>query len=229
MSVTCAFFASYVATLSMNGLELNSGGRAKWGSVRFLRSSKSTPLGITRTRFLARGARRITSAASAEEKETTTSARASRWRRKVRSHRPPEDVAALTSPPWTEITAAPLQRPNTLSRIQNEADDPGKWQKSDAARLKRLRDLLVRSLDDIGLGPLVFSEEAAPNPDSHHHLGVTRMSCDPPNGVTDQYGRVFGTENLFVTCPSLFPSGGRANPTLTSIALTIRLADEFSA
>lgn len=85
-----------------------------------------------------------------------------------------------------------------------------------------------QSLVDMGLGPLVAADPATPNPDSHHHLGATRMGHDPWTGVTDDYGRVFGAENLFVTGQSIFPSGGWANPTLTSIALALRLADRLS-
>jgi choline dehydrogenase-like flavoprotein len=102
-----------------------------------------------------------------------------------------------------------------------------KWQCADAARLDRLRTMLSRSLADMGLGPVHMAAATIPNPDSHHHLGLTRMGRDSKSGVTDQYGRVFGAANLFVTGPSTFPSGGWANPTLTSIALAIRLADQL--
>jgi choline dehydrogenase-like flavoprotein len=38
---------------------------------------------------------------------------------------------------------------------------------------------------------------------------------------------VYGIDNLFVAGSSVFPSGGYANPTLTLLALTLRLADHL--
>ena len=60
-----------------------------------------------------------------------------------------------------------------------------------------------------------------------HHMGTTRMHADPRHGVVDPDGRVHGTPNLYVTGSSVFPSGGYANPTLTIVALAIRLADHL--
>lgn len=102
-----------------------------------------------------------------------------------------------------------------------------KWQRADATRLELLRTLLRRSMADMGLGPVHMDPAAVPNPDSHHHLGATRMGDDARSGVTNHHGRVFGTANLFVTGPSTFPSGGWANPTLTGIALAVRMADQL--
>lgn len=58
-----------------------------------------------------------------------------------------------------------------------------------------------------------------------HPMGTTRMHPDPSAGVTDADARVHGTANLFVAGSSLFPAGGCANPTLTIVALAIRLAE----
>jgi choline dehydrogenase-like flavoprotein len=60
-----------------------------------------------------------------------------------------------------------------------------------------------------------------------HHLGTTRMSDSPVNGVVDSNCKVFGMSNLYVAGSSIFPTGGHANPTLTLIALTLRLADHL--
>ncbi len=57
-----------------------------------------------------------------------------------------------------------------------------------------------------------------------HHMGTTRMASDPSRGVVDPDCRVFGLDNLYVAGSSVFPTGGWANPTLTLIALSLRLA-----
>ncbi|MCE2927805.1 MAG: FAD-dependent oxidoreductase [Rickettsiales bacterium] len=53
-----------------------------------------------------------------------------------------------------------------------------------------------------------------------HHIGTTRMSENPQNGVVDKKFRVYGTNNLFIIGSSVFPTAGSANPTLTVIAIS---------
>jgi choline dehydrogenase-like flavoprotein len=60
-----------------------------------------------------------------------------------------------------------------------------------------------------------------------HHMGTTRMHADPKKGVVDENCRVHGLHNLFIAGPSVFPTGGCANPSLTIVALAIRLADHI--
>jgi choline dehydrogenase-like flavoprotein len=60
-----------------------------------------------------------------------------------------------------------------------------------------------------------------------HHMGTTRMHRDPRHGVVDEHCRVHGTGNLYVAGSSVFPTGGWAPPTLTLVALAIRLADRL--
>jgi choline dehydrogenase-like flavoprotein len=62
---------------------------------------------------------------------------------------------------------------------------------------------------------------------SWHHMGTTRMHDDPRRGVVDRNCRVHAIENLFVAGSSVFPTGGRVNPTLTIVALAIRLAEHL--
>jgi choline dehydrogenase-like flavoprotein len=62
-----------------------------------------------------------------------------------------------------------------------------------------------------------------------HHMGTTRMHVAPEHGVVDANSRVHGTSNLFVTGSSVFPSGGYANPTLTIVALAVRLGDHLTS
>jgi choline dehydrogenase-like flavoprotein len=59
----------------------------------------------------------------------------------------------------------------------------------------------------------------------YHHMGTTRMSADPRTGVVDPDCCVHGVDNLYVAGSSVFPTGGYANPTLTLVALALRLSD----
>lgn len=62
---------------------------------------------------------------------------------------------------------------------------------------------------------------------SYHHMGGTRMAHTVKNGVVDSNCRVFGQGNLYVAGSSVFPSGGEANPTLTIVQLSLRLAEHL--
>jgi choline dehydrogenase-like flavoprotein len=62
---------------------------------------------------------------------------------------------------------------------------------------------------------------------ARHHMGTTRMHPDPGRGVVDADGRVHGVANLYIAGSSVFPTSGSANPTLTIVALALRLADHL--
>lgn len=60
-----------------------------------------------------------------------------------------------------------------------------------------------------------------------HHMGTTRMAAAAADGVVDRHCRVHGIGNLYLAGSSVFPTSGYANPTLTLIALAVRLADHL--
>jgi choline dehydrogenase-like flavoprotein len=60
-----------------------------------------------------------------------------------------------------------------------------------------------------------------------HHLGTARMSASPRTGVVDADCRVHGLANLYVAGGAVFATSGQANPTLTILALALRLADHL--
>jgi choline dehydrogenase-like flavoprotein len=62
----------------------------------------------------------------------------------------------------------------------------------------------------------------------YHHMGGTRMSASPSQGVVDGDCKVHGYSNLYVAGSSVFSTSGWANPTLTIVALALRLADHLS-
>ena len=61
-----------------------------------------------------------------------------------------------------------------------------------------------------------------------HHMGAARMSDSPDNGVVDTDCRLHGVANCFLAGSSVFPTSGCANPTLTILALSLRLADHLA-
>ena len=62
-----------------------------------------------------------------------------------------------------------------------------------------------------------------------HHIGTARMSADPRSGVVDADCRVHGVANLWIAGSAVFPTSGQANPTLTIVALALRLAARLAA
>lgn len=61
----------------------------------------------------------------------------------------------------------------------------------------------------------------------YHHMGTTRMAASPRCGVVDSDCRVHGLGNLYIAGSSVFPTSGWANPTLTILALALRLGDHL--
>jgi choline dehydrogenase-like flavoprotein len=60
-----------------------------------------------------------------------------------------------------------------------------------------------------------------------HHMGTTRMHESPKLGVVDKNGRVHDTNNLYIAGSSLFPTAGENFPTMTIVALVLRLSDHL--
>lgn len=73
------------------------------------------------------------------------------------------------------------------------------------------------------------AEPGAPDRTWFHPAGTCRMATDSAAGVVDPDCRVFGTENLYVAGSAVFPTSGSGNPTLTLVALALRLAEHLAA
>lgn len=90
--------------------------------------------------------------------------------------------------------------------------------------------LLRESIHDRSRSRLEFDDEklrediAQSAPLGGHHLGTARMGHSARDGVVDKDCCVFGIQNLFIASSAVFPTSGYANPTLTIVALALRLA-----
>lgn len=60
-----------------------------------------------------------------------------------------------------------------------------------------------------------------------HHIGTARMGSDVQTSVVDSNCKVHDVENLFIAGSAVFPTSSQANPTLTIIALAVRLAEHL--
>jgi choline dehydrogenase-like flavoprotein len=63
--------------------------------------------------------------------------------------------------------------------------------------------------------------------DSAHHMGTTRMHETPEVGVVDPNCQVHGIANLYIGSSATFPTTACSNPTLTLLALCLRIADRL--
>jgi choline dehydrogenase-like flavoprotein len=149
------------------------------------------------------------------------------------------------------LMARAEQAPNPDSRVQlsKETDALGcrqgdlNWQLSelDKRSVRELALAVGREFDRLGLGKLTtmgWLEDGStdwpvdPTVGNHpiggyHHMGTTRMSDTPAGGVVDANCTVHGYRNLHIAGSSVFTTGGWANPTLTILALSLRLADHL--
>ncbi len=129
--------------------------------------------------------------------------------------------------------------PNYDSRVllSNKTDQLGMpvarldWRISDVdlEHIDESVDLFNQETERAGLGKLVKDPiRSWPIYGHYHHIGTTRMSEDPAEGVVDPSCRVHSTSNLFVAGSSIFPTAGGGTATYMIMALSIRLADHIS-
>ncbi|MGB7816573.1 MAG: GMC family oxidoreductase [Methylotenera sp.] len=139
-----------------------------------------------------------------------------------------------------ELLALVEQSPNPNNRVTltDEKDELGcpkikvhyTCATEDIESVKRAQKILGEALVETSLGqyepPIQSAEVMKTLTGLHHMMGTTRMSDDPRHGVVDRDCRVHGVSNLFIAGSAVFTTGGYANPTLTNLALSIRVADQ---
>jgi choline dehydrogenase-like flavoprotein len=160
------------------------------------------------------------------------------WRRVVSGDRPRGESGRFL------IYGRAEQSPNPESRVKlsREVDALGmrraslEWRtcELDRVAIKLLWRYVKREFTRLDPGRVIEN----PWPDGNgwpeglvegpHHMGTTRMSDDPSNGVVDRDCRVHGVDGLYIAGSSIFPTGGHANPTMSIIAFALRLASHVS-
>jgi hypothetical protein len=93
--------------------------------------------------------------------------------------------------------------------------------------------ILKTEIERLGLGEVKLYEHIKPHnenwadtlSDVNHHMGGCRMSAAPEGGVVNENLQVWGIPNLFVCSCAVFPTASHSNPTLTMLALGMRLSE----
>ena len=149
-----------------------------------------------------------------------------------RSGRPPDvfgiDVMAEQAPTMSSRVR--------LARRRDQLDVPTTildWQLTsmDWNSIRRTVEIFGDAVREAGVGAVISTLGTGKHPaavfGNWHHLGTTRMHRDPAHGVVDEHCRVHEMTNLYIAGGSIFPTGGYANPSLTIVALSLRLADHL--
>ena len=138
------------------------------------------------------------------------------------------------------------QAPNPHSRVMlsDEFDALGvprivlDWQLTelDQRSIRRFYELLGQEMGRTGIGRLQMADWLLDDDNlswpvylsgGWHHMGTTRMHESPQSGVVDPDCKVHGVDNLYIAGSGPFATSGAPNPTLTLIALTLRLSDNL--
>lgn len=146
---------------------------------------------------------------------------------------------------WMGLGCACEQEPNPDSRVMLSTDQKDPlglprikldWRLTEQDRrsvVEHMRSLAME-MGAWGIGRMLIGvEDDGKWPElvagGSHHMGTTRMHDDPKQGVVDRNCKVHGIDNLYVAGSSVFPTSGAANPTLSLVALALRLGDHLRA
>ena len=155
---------------------------------------------------------------------------------------PAEKKAYQSFQLFTRVEQAP--NPNSRVTLDTEKDSLGMprailhWELTpfEKRSIRQIYTLIGEEVGRTGIGRVRLMEYLRDEKDESwpeftgggwHHMGTTRMSEDPKQGVVDANCKVHGISNLFVAGASCYVTAAAPNPTLTLIALTIRLADHL--
>ena len=122
-----------------------------------------------------------------------------------------------------------LPQPGNLLDLSDETDESGmrkprvtfNYGPNEQALNRHAIALMTAIWAAAGASDIWSVERAA------HTIGTCRMGTDPDRAVVDSYGRSFDVPNLWICDNSVFPSSLAANPALTIMALSLRIAHSF--
>ena len=104
-----------------------------------------------------------------------------------------------------------------------------RYNRSDIRSIGDTLDLFARQFESTGVGRFHFDRDTLEQELTRygayggHHIGTARMGSDVKSSVVNADCQVHSVRNLFIVGSAVFPTSSQANPTLTLIALALRL------
>jgi choline dehydrogenase-like flavoprotein len=141
---------------------------------------------------------------------------------------------------WLDTIIEPVPNPESRITLSGERDALGlSLARVDLRLTEQDKDTFLRTqrllYADLAAGGAAQVDGSAPDPQwpdevfwCAHHMGTTRMSEDPKRGVVDPDCRVHGVGNLYIAGSSVFPTVGSDIPTMTIVAMALRLSDHLA-
>lgn len=140
-----------------------------------------------------------------------------------------------------ELICEPDPDPDSRVTLGDDIDSLGMRRAKIDWRLgQRVKDtvdtsfaLLAQELEDkkiakVKLGPRINDVGWPEDMEgTYHHMGTTRMHDSPRQGVVDRNCQVHDMSNLFIAGSSVFTTSSSNNPTMTLVALALRLSDRL--
>jgi choline dehydrogenase-like flavoprotein len=143
---------------------------------------------------------------------------------------------------FTRIEQAP--NPNSRITLDTETDELGMrramlhWELTSFEKrsIRKIYEIIGQQVGIAAAGRLKLMDYLQDEHDTSwpsftgggwHHMGTTRMSTDARQGVVDANCQVHGINNLYIAGSSCYVTAGAPNPTLTVVALTLRLSDHL--
>lgn len=143
---------------------------------------------------------------------------------------------------FTRVEQAP--NPNSRISLESETDALGMrratlhWELTPLEKrsIRTIYEIIGRQIGIAGKGRVRLMEYLRDEHDDSwpeftgggwHHMGTTRMGTDLKTSVVDANCKVHGISNLFTAGASNYVTAAAPNPTLTLVALTLRLSDHL--
>ncbi|RYF58501.1 MAG: GMC family oxidoreductase, partial [Comamonadaceae bacterium] len=141
-----------------------------------------------------------------------------------------------------EVHAEQLPRPDSRVTLSERRDALGmpqlrvdwRYSREDIESADRMLQLIAQEFERTGTGSLVYDrgklEEDLMRFGAYggHHIGTARMGTDVRTSVVNADCQVHSVRNLFIAGSAVFPTSSQANPTLTLVALALRLGRHLS-